>query len=177
MSRIGKQPIPVPAGVTVAVNDNAVSVKGPKGELSMPIVNDVTVVFEDGALTVKPKQDSKQARSMWGMQRTVLSNLVTGVTQGFTRELEINGVGYRAALRGRDLQLQLGFSHEVLFAVPEDITVACPEPTKIVVSGIDKQRVGEVAAKIRAYRKPEPYKGKGVKYAGEFIFRKEGKKK
>lgn len=177
MSRIGKQPIPVPAGVTVAVNDNAVSVKGPKGELSMPIVNDVTVAFEDGALTVRPKQDSKQARSMWGLQRTLLSNLVTGVTQGFTRELEISGVGYRAALRGRDLQLQLGFSHEVLFAVPEDITVACPEPTKIVVSGIDKQRVGEVAAKIRAYRKPEPYKGKGVKYAGEFIFRKEGKKK
>ncbi|HEY8352208.1 MAG TPA: 50S ribosomal protein L6 [Sphingomonadales bacterium] len=178
MSRIGKQPIPVPAGVTVAVNDNVVSVKGPKGELSMPIVNDVTVALEDGALVVRPKDaNNKQARSMWGMQRTLLNNLVVGVTQGFTRELEITGVGYRAALRGRDLQLQLGFSHEVVFPVPADITVACPEPTKIVVSGINKQRVGEVAAKIRAYRKPEPYKGKGVKYAGEFIFRKEGKKK
>lgn len=177
MSRIGKKPIPFPAGVTVAVNDNQLSVKGPKGELSIDIVNDVTVSVGDGEITVAPKSDSKRSRSMWGMQRTVASNLVTGVTQGFTQELEITGVGYRAAIRGKDLQLQLGFSHEVLFPIPSDIQITCPEQTRIVVAGIDKQKVGQVAAKIREYRKPEPYKGKGVRYAGEYIYRKEGKKK
>jgi len=177
MSRIGKNPIPVPQGVTVAINDNSVSVKGPKGELSAAIVDEILVTLEDGNITVKPKLTTQRARAMWGMQRTIFSNLVTGVTEGFTRELEITGVGYRAAIKGRDLQLQLGFSHDVIFPIPEGIQIVCPEQTRVVVSGIDKQQVGQVAAKIREYRKPEPYKGKGVRYAGEFIFRKEGKKK
>jgi large subunit ribosomal protein L6 len=177
MSRIGKKPIPVPQGVTVAVNDNTVKVKGPKGELETTVVNEVEVTVEDGAINVKPRSKDQRARAMWGMQRTLVSNLVKGVTEGFKEELEMTGVGYRASMKGKDLQLQLGFSHDVLFPVPEGIQVACPEQTKIVITGIDKQKVGQVAAKIREYRKPEPYKGKGIRYAGEFIFRKEGKKK
>ncbi|MDA5193070.1 50S ribosomal protein L6 [Govanella unica] len=177
MSRIGKKPVPVPQGVTVALNDNNLSVKGPKGELHLALVDEVVISYENNELSVQPKGDSKRARSMWGMQRTLVNNVVTGVTTGFTENLEITGVGYRAAMKGKDLQLSLGFSHEVVFQVPEGITVVVPEPTKITITGIDKQKVGQVAAKVREYRKPEPYKGKGIRYAGEFIFRKEGKKK
>ena len=177
MSRIGKKPISVPSGVTVELGDGAVQVKGPKGQLSGVIVDQVIAKLEDGAITVTPANDSKQARAMWGMQRTLIGNMVTGVTEGFKVNLEINGVGYRAAVQGRTLNLQLGFSHDVLFPIPEGIDIKCPSPTAIEVSGIDKQKVGQVAAKIRGYRPPEPYKGKGVKYANEYIFRKEGKKK
>lgn len=177
MSRIGKKLIPVPQGVSVAVNDNLLEVKGPKGALSMQFVEEVEVTFADGNISVMPKLDTKRARAMWGLQRTLVNNLVTGVTDGFTETLEISGVGYRAAMKGKDVQLQLGFSHDVVYEVPAGIQVNCPEPTKIVVTGIDKQLVGQVAANIRKYRRPEPYKGKGIRYAGEFIFRKEGKKK
>lgn len=177
MSRIGKKPISVPSGVTVEFSDGAVAVKGPKGQLSGVIVDQVIAKLEDGAITVTPVNDSKVARSMWGMQRTLLDNMVTGVTEGFQVKLEINGVGYRAAVQGRTLNLQLGFSHDVLFPIPEGIDIKCPAPTQIEVSGIDKQQVGQVAAKIRGYRPPEPYKGKGVKYSDEVIVRKEAKKK
>jgi large subunit ribosomal protein L6 len=177
MSRIGKKPVPVPKGVTVTIDRQKVAVKGPKGELSLTLVDDVTVKMGEFGIEVTPRDDSKRARSMWGMSRTLVENLVTGVMSGFTRTLEINGVGYRAALKGKELQLQLGYSHDVLYPIPEGIQVLCPKPTEIVINGIDKARVGQVAAEIRRYRKPEPYKGKGVKYAGEFIFRKEGKKK
>jgi large subunit ribosomal protein L6 len=177
MSRIGKKPVPVPKGVTVTIDRQKVAVKGPKGELSLTLVDDVTVKMGEFGIEVTPRDDSKRARSMWGMSRTLVENLVTGVMSGFTRTLEINGVGYRAALKGKELQLQLGYSHDVLYPIPEGIQVLCPKPTEIVITGIDKARVGQVAAEIRRYRKPEPYKGKGVKYAGEFIFRKEGKKK
>ncbi|MEX1147154.1 MAG: 50S ribosomal protein L6 [Sphingomonadales bacterium] len=177
MSRIGKKPVPVPQGVAVTLEEALLSVKGPKGELSMAIVDEVDVSYANDEVVVKPRNASKRARSMWGMQRTLVDNIVTGVTEGFKRELDITGVGYRAAVRGRDLNLQLGFSHDVNFPIPEGIDVNCPEQTKVVVTGIDKQKVGQVAAKIREYRKPEPYKGKGVRYAGEYIFRKEGKKK
>ncbi len=177
MSRIGKKPVAVPSGVTVDLQGQDLSVKGPKGMLSMTFVDEVEVKLEDNNLSVLPRDSSQRARAMWGMQRTLADNLVTGVSTGFTRQLEINGVGYRAAVRGRELQLQLGFSHDVNFPIPEGIDVQCPDQTKVVVSGIDKQLVGQVAAKIREYRKPEPYKGKGVKYSDEYIFRKEGKKK
>ena len=177
MSRIGKKPISVPSGVTVELSDGAVQVKGPKGQLSGVIVDQVIAKLEDGAVSVTPANDTKQARAMWGMQRTLIDNMVTGVTEGFKVNLEINGVGYRAAVQGRTLNLQLGFSHDVLFPIPEGIDIKCPSPTAIEISGIDKQKVGQVAANIRAYRPPEPYKGKGVKYANEYIFRKEGKKK
>ena len=177
MSRIGKKPVAVPSGVTVDLQGQDLSVKGPKGMLSMTFVDEVEVKLEDNNLSVSPRDGSQRARAMWGMQRTLADNLVTGVSTGFTRQLEINGVGYRAAVRGRELQLQLGFSHDVNFPIPEGIDVQCPEQTKVIVSGIDKQLVGQVAAKIREYRKPEPYKGKGVKYSDEYIFRKEGKKK
>lgn len=177
MSRIGKKPIAIPNGVTVNMSGSDVSVKGPKGELKGVIVEQVIAKLEDGEITVKPVDDSKVARSMWGMQRTLIDNMVKGVTEGFEVDLEINGVGYRAAVQGRTLNLQLGFSHDVLFPIPEGIDIKCPSPTQIKVSGIDKQQVGQVAAKIRGYRPPEPYKGKGVKYANEYIFRKEGKKK
>jgi large subunit ribosomal protein L6 len=177
MSRIGKRPVSVPKGVTANVDGQTVSVKGPKGELSITLVDDVTVKMDDDGVTVSPRDQSKRARSMWGMSRSLVDNLVTGVSNGFTRTLEINGVGYRAAMRGKDLQLNLGYSHDVVYAVPEGIQVQCPKPTEIVISGIDPARVGQVAAEIRRYRPPEPYKGKGVKYANEFIFRKEGKKK
>jgi large subunit ribosomal protein L6 len=177
MSRIGKKPVPVPTGVTAKVDGQTVSVKGPKGELSITLVDDVKAELGDDGVTVSPRDQSKRARSMWGMSRSLVDNLMTGVATGFTRTLEINGVGYRAARRGKDLQLNLGYSHEVVYAVPEGVQVQCPKPTEIVVSGIDAARVGQVAAEIRRYRPPEPYKGKGVKYAKEFIFRKEGKKK
>lgn len=177
MSRIGKKPVTIPSGVTANLNGRDLVVKGPKGTLAMTFVEDVTVALENNAISVKPKTDSLKARSMWGMQRTLADNLVKGVSQGFSRTLEISGVGYRAALRGRDLQLQLGFSHEVLYKVPAGVEVHCPEQTKITISGIDKHKVGQVAAEIREYRKPEPYKGKGVKYSDEYVYRKEGKKK
>ena len=177
MSRIGKKPVPVPAGVTATIEDGTLSVKGPKGTLSMPTVEDVTYGLEDGSISVMPANDSRRARSFWGMQRTMVSNLVVGVTDGFTKTLEITGVGYRAAVQGKNLRLQLGYSHDVDYAIPEGITIETPDPTTVHISGSDKQKVGQVAAEIRRWRKPEPYKGKGIKYRGEYIFRKEGKKK
>lgn len=177
MSRIGKKPVVVPSGVAASVNGQTVTVKGPKGELKF-VVNDALLVkMENGGIAVDPRSQSKDARSKWGMSRSMIRNLVTGVTKGYEKRMEINGVGYRAAMAGKNLQLSLGYSHEVVYEVPAGITVVCPKPTEIVVSGIDKRQVGQVAAEIRAYRGPEPYKGKGVKYAGEYIFRKEGKKK
>ncbi|GAA5540959.1 MULTISPECIES: 50S ribosomal protein L6 [Brucella/Ochrobactrum group] len=177
MSRIGKKPVPVPAGVTASVDGQIVKAKGAKGELSFVVHDEVLVKMEDGAISVDPRDQSKEARSKWGMSRTMISNIFVGVKDGFEKKLEISGVGYRAAMQGKNLQLSLGFSHEVVYDVPAGITVAVPKPTEIVVTGIDKQQVGQVAAEIREYRGPEPYKGKGVKYAGEKIVRKEGKKK
>ncbi len=177
MSRIGKKPVPLPNGVTATIDGQNVSVKGPKGELSLRLVDDVTVKMTDDGIEVAPRDDSKKARSMWGMSRSLVANLVEGVNKGFSKTLEITGVGYRAALKGKDLQLQLGYSHDILYPIPDGIQVQCPRPTEIVISGIDAAKVGQVAAEIREYRKPEPYKGKGVKYSKEFIFRKEGKKK
>ena len=177
MSRIGKKPIEIAKGVTATVNGQEVAVKGPKGELKLTLVDDVTVSQGEDGITVAPREDTQRARAMWGLSRTLVQNLVTGVSEGFTKNLEINGVGYRAALQGKKLQLNLGFSHEVLYDIPEGIEVKVAKPTEISITGIDKQKVGQVAAEIRSYREPEPYKGKGVKYAGEFIFRKEGKKK
>jgi large subunit ribosomal protein L6 len=177
MSRIGKKPVTVPAGVTATIEDGTLSVKGPKGTLSMPTVDDISYAVEDGSISVQPANDTKRARSFWGMQRTMVANLVTGVTEGFTKTLEITGVGYRAAVQGKNLRLQLGYSHDVDYAIPEGITIATPDPTTVHITGSDKQKVGQVAAEIRRWRKPEPYKGKGIKYRGEYIFRKEGKKK
>ena len=177
MSRIGKKPVEIPEGVTATVEGQTVTAKGPKGELQFVVNKEVLVKMEDGQISVDPRDESKDARSKWGMSRTMVSNIMTGVKDGFEKKLEINGVGYRAAMQGKNIQLSLGFSHEVVYEVPEGITVACPKPTEIVVTGIDKQKVGQVAAEIRGYRPPEPYKGKGVKYADETIFRKEGKKK
>ena len=177
MSRIGKKPVAVPAGVTVALDGADLSVKGPKGELALTFVPEVMASFEDNVISVDPKDQTKRSRSMWGMQRTMVQNMIEGVTAGFSKKLELKGVGYRAQMKGKDLNLQLGFSHDVLFAVPEGIKIETPDQTTIVISGIDKQMVGQTAAKIREYRKPEPYKGKGVKYEGEYVFRKEGKKK
>jgi large subunit ribosomal protein L6 len=177
MSRIGKKSVPVPSGVTVNINGQHVAVKGPKGELKFALVEQVVAKLEAGGVDVQPRDESKMARSCWGMSRTMVANMIKGVTEGYTRNLEITGVGYRAAVQGKDLQLQLGFSHDVKYPIPDGISIVTPKPTEIVVSGIDKQRVGQVAAEIRSYREPEPYKGKGVKYAGEYIFRKEGKKK
>ncbi|MBA8822187.1 MULTISPECIES: 50S ribosomal protein L6 [unclassified Ochrobactrum] len=177
MSRIGKKPVPVPAGVTASVDGQIVKAKGAKGELSFVVHDEVLVKLEDGAVSVDPRDQSKEARSKWGMSRTMISNIFVGVKDGFEKKLEISGVGYRAAMQGKNLQLSLGFSHEVVYDVPAGITVAVPKPTEIVINGIDKQQVGQVAAEIREYRGPEPYKGKGVKYAGEKIVRKEGKKK
>jgi len=177
MSRIGKKPVSIPDGVTATVEGQTVTAKGPKGELQFVVNNEVLVKMEEGSIVVDPIDQSKDARSKWGMSRTMVSNIIEGVKDGFSKTLEINGVGYRAAMQGKDVQLSLGFSHEVVYKVPEGIEVTCPKPTEIVVSGIDKQKVGQVAAEIRAYRPPEPYKGKGVKYADETIFRKEGKKK
>lgn len=177
MSRIGKKPISLPDGVTAILEDGKIKAKGPKGELSFSLGDEVLVQIENGVVTVAPKSQTKNALSQWGMSRSMIENILQGVKQGFKKKLEISGVGYRAALRGKDLQLSLGFSHEVIYQVPQGISVAVPKPTEIVVSGIDKQQVGQVAAEIRKHRSPEPYKGKGVKYADEFIVRKEGKKK
>ena len=177
MSRVGKKPVSIPRGVTANVEGQTVKVKGPKGALQYVVPDDIVVKMEKGAIKVDPREETKRARSMWGTSRTLVSNLVTGVTRGFETKLEITGVGYRAAIQGKNLQIQLGFSHDVVYPIPDGIAIATPKPTEIVVSGIDKQRVGQVAAEIRGFRPPEPYKGKGVRYAGEFIFRKEGKKK
>ena len=177
MSRIGKNPVPLPKGVTAAVNDNTVSVKGPKGELKLKLVPEVEAKVTESGVTISPRGESDRARAMWGMQRTLVNNLVKGVTEGFTEKLEIFGVGYRAAVQGKHLQLQVGLSHEVMHPIPAGITIVCEKPTMVQISGIDKQLVGQVAAELRSYRPPEPYKGKGVRYAGERIRRKEGKKK
>ena len=177
MSRIGKVPVTIPSGVTADISDGVLSVKGPKGTLTLGLSEEITYAVEDGKISVKPANDGKVARSYWGMQRTLVSNLVEGVTQGFTKVLEITGVGYRATAQGRILKLQLGYSHDVNFDVPEGVECKTPDNTTIEISGIDKQKVGQVAAEIRRWRKPEPYKGKGIKYRGEYIFRKEGKKK
>jgi len=177
MSRIGTNPITVPDGVTVSIDGVIVTAKGKLGELSARLTDDVVVVQNDGVINVNPREGSPRAKQMWGMSRTVVNNLVVGVAEGFTKKLEINGVGYRAAVQGKDLVLQLGFSHEVRYPVPAGIDIKCPDQTHIEISGADKQKVGQVAAEIRSYRKPEPYKGKGVKYEDEYIFRKEGKKK
>ena len=177
MSRIGKKPVTVPSGVTATVDGQTVKMKGPKGQLQFIVHDDVDVKFENGQVRVAPRSETKRARSLYGTARAQIANLVEGVTKGFEKKLEITGVGYRAAMQGKNLQLALGYSHDVVYQIPEGITIAVPKPTEITVTGIDPPRVGQVAAEIRAYRPPEPYKGKGVKYAGEFIFRKEGKKK
>ncbi|SDC03618.1 LSU ribosomal protein L6P [Sphingomonas sp. YR710] len=177
MSRIGKKPVAIPAGVTAAIDGRVLSVKGPKGTLTLGLEEEVTYAVEDGQIQVLPANETKRARSFWGMQRTLVQNLVTGVTEGFTKTLNITGVGYRANSQGKNLKLQLGYSHDVDFVIPEGIEIKTPDQTTVHITGIDKQKVGQVAAEIRRWRKPEPYKGKGIKYAGEFIFRKEGKKK
>jgi len=177
MSRIGKKPVAIPGGVTAAVNGQEVSVKGPKGELKHVLVDQIMAKTDKDGIEVAMREDTKEARAMWGMSRTLVANLVTGVTEGFTKKLEITGVGYRAALQGQALQLQLGYSHDITYPLPDGIQAQCPKPTEILISGIDKQKVGQVAAEIRRFRPPEPYKGKGVRYAGEYILRKEGKKK
>lgn len=177
MSRIGKKPVTVPAGVTASVDGKTMTVKGPKGSLTLAMRDEIAYAIEDGGISVQPANDTKQARAFWGMQRTLVQNLVTGVTEGFTKKLLITGVGYRAAAQGRNLRLQLGYSHDVNIDVPEGIEVKTPDATTVEISGSDKQKVGQLAAEIRRWRKPEPYKGKGIKYDGEFIFRKEGKKK
>ena len=177
MSRIGKKPVPLVKGTSATISGQTVEVKGPKGTRSFTASDDVTLTIEGETIKVTPRGLSKRARAQWGMSRSMIANLVTGVTAGFRKEMEIQGVGYRAAMKGRDLQLQLGFSHEVIFEVPEGVTVAAPKQTEISVEGIDQQLVGQVAANIRAWKKPEPYKGKGIRYKGEFVFRKEGKKK
>jgi large subunit ribosomal protein L6 len=177
MSRIGKKAVAVPAGVTVSVSGANLSVKGPKGELKMVLAEHVLAKLEKGAVKVDPRDQSKLARSCWGMSRTMVANMIKGVTEGYSKSLEINGVGYRAAVQGKLLLLNLGYSHDVNYPIPAGIEIKTPKPTEVVITGIDKQRVGQVAAEIREYRGPEPYKGKGVKYAGEYIFRKEGKKK
>ena len=175
MSRIGKKPVPVPAGVTPSIDKGIISVKGPKGTLTMPMRDEISYTIEDGGISVQPANDTKRARAFWGMQRTMVQNLVTGVTDGFTKKLLITGVGYRAAAQGRNLKLQLGYSHDVNIDVPEGIEVKTPDATTVEISGSDKQKVGQLAAEIRQWRKPEPYKGKGVRYAGEVVRRKAGK--
>ena len=177
MSRIGKRPIDLPSGVTAAISGQTIEVKGPKGTRSFTATDDVDLKIEGDVVRVAPRGSSKRARQQWGMTRTQVANLVTGVTEGFKKELAITGVGYRALLQGRVLKLQLGYSHDVEYAIPDGIEVKCAKPTEIEITGIDQQQVGQVAAEIRAWRKPEPYKGKGIRYKGEYIFRKEGKKK
>jgi large subunit ribosomal protein L6 len=177
MSRIGKRPVAIPAGVTAQIADGILTVKGPKGALSLPLRDEIAYTVEGDTIDVRPANETKAARAFWGMQRTLVSNLVEGVTEGFTKVLEITGVGYRATAQGKTLKLQLGYSHDVNFPVPDGIEIKTPDNTTVEISGIDKQKVGQVAAEIRRWRKPEPYKGKGIKYRGEYIFRKEGKKK
>ena len=177
MSRIGKKAVAIPSGVTASVEGQTVKVKGPKGALQIVLPDEVVAKMEGASVKVDPRNETKRARSMWGTSRTLVNNLVTGVTKGFERKLEITGVGYRASVQGKNLQLALGYSHDVAYPIPEGIAIVTPKPTEILITGIDRQKVGQVAAEIRAFRKPEPYKGKGVRYAGEYIFRKEGKKK
>ncbi len=177
MSRIGKKAVDLPSGVSASMSGQTIEVKGPKGTLSFTATDDVTITIDGETVSVTPRGSSKRARQQWGMSRTMVANLVTGVTTGFKKELELNGIGYRAQLQGNTLKLTLGLSHDVDFAIPSDVTVTVPKQTEIIVEGIDPQRVGQVAAEIRAWRKPEPYKGKGIKYKDEYIFRKEGKKK
>ncbi len=177
MSRVGKKPVAIPAGVTSKVEGQTVSVKGPKGELSFRVHDDVAISVEGNVITVSPRTETKVARANWGTARAMINNITNGVSKGFEKKLEISGVGYKAAVAGKQLQLSLGYSHDVNYPIPDGITITTPKPTEILVVGNDRQRVGQVAAEIRAYRGPEPYKGKGVKYEGEFIFRKEGKKK
>ena len=177
MSRIGKKPVTIPSGVTADIANGVITVKGPKGTLTLTMREEISYTLDGGTIIVKPANDTKAARAFWGMQRTLVDNLVTGVTEGYTKTLNITGVGYRAASQGTNLKLQLGYSHDVDFTIPEGIEIKTPDNTTVLISGIDKQKVGQVAAEIRRWRKPEPYKGKGIKYAGEFIFRKEGKKK
>jgi len=177
MSRIGKKPVVVPSGITANVEGQTVKIKGPKGALQVVLHDDVSVKLDGGEIKVDPRSDSKRARSQWGTSRTLIANLIAGVTKGFEQRLEINGVGYRASVQGKNLQIALGYSHDIVYPIPEGITIATPRPVEIVITGSDRQKVGQVAAEIRDYRPPEPYKGKGIKYAGERIFRKEGKKK
>lgn len=177
MSRVGSSPVTVPDGIDVQISGQLISAKGKLGELSVELPSDVEVSQDGADIVVKPRSTSKRARMAWGTSRALVSNLVEGVSEGFTKTLEITGVGYRAAVQGKNLNLQLGFSHDVNFPIPEGVSITCEGQTTVVISGPDKQAVGQVAAEIRSYRKPEPYKGKGIKYAGEFIIRKEGKKK
>ena len=177
MSRIGKKAVAVPAGVTASVEGQTVKVKGPKGAVQQLLHDDIVVKMDKGAIQLDPRNETKRARAMWGTSRTLVANLMAGVTKGFEERLEITGVGFRAAVQGKTLNLQLGFSHDVNYPIPEGIAIATPKPTEIIITGVDKQKVGHVAAEIRGFRSPEPYKGKGVKYVGEYIFRKEGKKK
>jgi large subunit ribosomal protein L6 len=177
MSRIGKKPVELPSGVSASVSGQTIEVKGPKGVLEFSATDDVTISMAENSIAVEPRGQSKRARQQWGMSRTMVANMVKGVSEGFKKELEINGVGYRAQLQGNSLKLNLGLSHDVDFPIPLDVTVSAPKPTQIIIEGIDPQRVGQVAANIREWRKPEPYKGKGIKYIDEYIFRKEGKKK
>jgi large subunit ribosomal protein L6 len=177
MSRIGNNPVPIPEGVDVQLAGQNLTAKGRLGVLSLVVSNDVTATIADGSVTIAPKDESKRARAMWGTTRALINNMVTGVGAGFTRNLEINGVGYRAAVQGNNLNLQLGYSHDVVYPVPSDVKIVCERPTAITITGADRQRVGQVAAEIRAFRPPEPYKGKGIKYSDEIVRRKEGKKK
>ena len=177
MSRVGKRPVPVPSGVTANVEGQTVKMKGPQGQLQLVVHDDVSVALDKNVVTVSPRYETKRSRSLYGTSRALIANLIEGVTKGFEKKLEINGVGYRAAVQGKNLQLSLGYSHDVVFPIPEGIAIVTPKPPEIVITGNDIQRVGQVAAEIRKWRAPEPYKGKGVKYSDEFIFRKEGKKK
>ena len=177
MSRIGKQPIDLPSGVNAVINGQSIEIRGPKGTRTFTATDEVTITADEKVISIKPRGSSKRARQQWGMSRTQVANLVTGVTEGFKKELEINGVGYRAAIQGSILKLSLGYSHDVDFKIPEAVKITCAKPTEILVEGIDQQVVGQVAANIRSWRKPEPYKGKGIRYKGEYIFAKEGKKK
>lgn len=177
MSRIGKHPVPIPTGVEVQFADERLTAKGRLGTLSLLVSDEVTAAIEGGAVTIRPNTESQRARAMWGTTRALVNNMITGVSQGFTVNLEISGVGYRAAVQGNNLTLQLGFSHDVVYPIPPEIRIVCERPTAIAVSGADRQRVGQIAAEIRAFRPPEPYKGKGIRYAGEVVRRKEGKKK
>jgi large subunit ribosomal protein L6 len=177
MSRIGKKAVAIPSGVTASVEGQTVKMKGPKGALEFVLPKEVAAKMDKAGIQIDPRDETKRARSMWGTSRTLVANLVTGVTKGFEKKLEITGVGYRAAVQGKNLQIALGYSHDVVYPIPTGIAIVTPKPTEVVITGIDRQQVGQVAAEIRGFRKPEPYKGKGVKYAGEYIFRKEGKKK